>query len=123
MRLHPLLAIGSDRGNLATSGFNTSEPQAVSKSSDPRIRAEPFMPFKRLRAFTATALISFSSANNRRRPEPLAQVNDESDAPKITLTPSKDLSPAPIRLALSCLYTSHIGSRSSATVGRIVMQG
>ena len=86
-------------------------------------RAEPSMLFKRLGAFTATALISFSSANNRRRPEPLAQVNDESDAPKIALTPSKDLSPAPMRLALSPLYTSHTGSRSSATVRRIVMQG
>ena len=38
-------------------------------------------------------------------------------------TPSKDLSPAPMRLALSPLYTSHTGSRSSATVRRIVMQG
>ena len=80
------------------------------------------MLFKRLGAFTATALISFSSANNRQRPEPLAQVNDESDAPKIALTPSKDLSPAPMRLALSSLYAPHTGSRSSATVRRIVMQ-
>ena len=91
--------------------------------SDRSIRAEPFMLFKRLRALTAAALISFSSANNRRRPEPLAQVNDESDAPKIALTPSKDLSPAPMRLALPPLYTSHTGSRSSATVRRIAMQG
>ena len=81
------------------------------------------MLLKRLGAFTATALISFSSANNRRRPEPLAQVNDESDAPKIEPTPSKDLSPCPIRLTLLSLYTSHTGSRSSATVRRIVMQG
>ena len=50
------------------------------------------------RAFTATALISFSSANNRRRPEPLAQVNNESDAPKIAPAPSKDLSPCPYTL-------------------------